>query len=205
VPAHGWYLVAANGYSGTPARDDSLGTSNLGNTAGHALLVGKTTQVSGCADAAIVDKAGYGSAATCPEGGSGHAATAPTGTNSVSRKPGGASGSGQDTDVNDADFLLPATPVFHNRFSPPATPPPAIGNVGNTLYLSTGGHLDWAAAWNAAAYHVYRGTVPSFMSGSPPPFATPVSNTTTDAAVPAKGAIFFYVVRATDGVVDSSD
>src|SRR5262249_38348376 len=36
VPSHGWYLVAANGYAGSPARDDSMGTSNMSNSAGHA-------------------------------------------------------------------------------------------------------------------------------------------------------------------------
>jgi hypothetical protein len=60
VPARGWYLVAANGYVGTPARNDSLGTSNMSNSAGHALLVAKTTNVTGCTDVAIVDKVGYG-------------------------------------------------------------------------------------------------------------------------------------------------
>ena len=54
VPKHGWYLVAANGYSGSPSRDDSMGTSNMSPTAGHALLVSKTTNVSGCSDAAII-------------------------------------------------------------------------------------------------------------------------------------------------------
>jgi hypothetical protein len=206
VPAHGWYLVAANGYAGSAARDDSIGTSNMSATAGHALLVSKTTNVAGCSDAAIVDKAGYGASATCPEGGSGHNVPAPGALTSATRKPGGAAGNGQDTDVNDADFLTPAAPAFRNRSSTPATPPSALGNVGNSLYLSAGASgttLDWANAAGAAAYHVYRGTTAGFMGSTPPPWASPTANTTLDATPPSP--ILFYLVRATDGASDSAN
>jgi hypothetical protein len=207
VPAHGWYLVAGNGYVGSPVRDDSLGTSNMSNSAGHALFVSKTTNVSPtCSDAAIVDKVGYGATATCPEGGAGHATTTPTGGQTVTRKPGSTQGNGQDTNDNTVDFLAPAAAVFHNRFSTPATPPVSLGNVKNTLYLSrgaSGATLEWANAAGATGYHVYRGTTADFMSGSPAPWVTAPSNSVVDGALPAP--ILFYVVRATDGTVDSAE
>jgi len=206
VPAHGWYLVAANGYSGSPARDDSMGTSNLANTAGHALFVGKTTNASGCADAAIIDKVGYGASATCPEGGSGHAATTPGAGLSDTRKPGDTTGNGQDTDVNDADFQSPATAVFRNRLSTPATPPGVLGNVKATLFLAKGAggaELSWASAQGATGYRVYRGTAPNFMSGIPAPWSTPSTNGTADAETPVE--VFFYLVKATNGVGESSE
>jgi hypothetical protein len=206
VPSHGWYLIAADGYSGSPARDDSMAMSNMSNAAGHALFIGKTTIVSGCSDVAIIDKVGYGAAASCPEGGSGHAATTPGSGSSVTRKPGGTSGNGQDTDANDADFLAPGTPVFRNRFSPPAAAPAPLGNVKNTLFLKKGvggTELSWANASGATAYRVYRGAQAGFMAGSPAPWGTPATNGTIDGETPS--AVFYYVVRATDGVAESSE
>ena len=206
VPAHGWYLVGANGYAGSPARDDSMGTSNLSGSAGHALLVGKITNVSGCSDAAIIDKAGYGATATCPEGGAGHAATAPGAGLSDTRKPGDATGNGQDTDANDADFSTPGTAVFRSLISTPATPPAALGNVKSTLFLTKGAggaELAWANAQAATGYRVYRGTTADFMTGNPAPWSTPSASGTTDAETPI--AIFFYLVRATDGVGESAE
>ncbi len=203
VPAHGWYLVAANGHAGSPPRDDSMGTSNLSSTAGHALLVSKTTNVSGCSDVAILDRVGYGATAVCPEG---SAATTPGAGTSISRKPGGQAGAGQDTDQNAQDFLAPAAPLFHNRASTPAVPPGGLGNVHATLYLAKeagGTRLEWANAAGATAYRVYRGISPGFMSGSPSPWATPATATALDPADP--GTLFFYLVRATDGVSESED
>lgn len=208
VPAHGWYLIAANGYSGTPSRDDSLGTSNLSATAGHALLVSKTTNVSGCSDELIVDKVGYGATAICPEGGSGKNTATPGSGLSVSRRPGGSSGHGQDTDINSDDFLPPASPVFHNRESSPASPPSWLGNVRNTLFLipgASGTQLEWANAAGATQYHVYRGEDPHFLAGSPSAWSTVTQTNTIDAALPPPGAGLFYVIRASNGVQESVD
>jgi hypothetical protein len=206
VPAHGWYLVAANGYSGSVARDDSMATFNLAAAAGHALLVGKTSNVSGCSDVAIVDKVGYGASATCPEGGSGHAASSPGSGVSVIRNPGDATGNGRDTDVNDADFQAPGTATFRNRLSSPATPASTLGNVKNTLFINKGAvaaELAWANAQGATGYRIYRGTTADFMTGSPTPWGTPATNGTADAEIPA--GCFFYLVHATDGVGESQD
>jgi hypothetical protein len=87
VPSHGYYLVAGNGYVGSPTRNDSIGTSNMSGTGGHALLVSKITNVTGCADALIVDKVGYGASSTCPEGGAGRNTAAP-GTGRTPTTPG---------------------------------------------------------------------------------------------------------------------
>ena len=174
--------------------------------AGHALLVGKTTNVSSCSDAAIVDKAGYGASATCPEGGSGHAAASPGSGLSVTRKPGDANGNGQDTDVNDSDFAAPGTAAFRNRFSTPATPQAALGNVKHTLFLSKAGGtatLTWANASGATGYRVYRGTAANFMTGAPAAWDNPPTNGTADADTPAP--IFFYIVHATDGSAESAE
>ena len=103
------------------------------------------------------------------------------------------------------DFLSPGTPSFHNQATTPAAPSGSLGNVRNTLYLSKGvseTRLDWASAAGATGYHVYRGTSAGFLSGSPAPWAAPVTSTTNDSELPA--TIFFYVVLATDGSVDSA-
>jgi hypothetical protein len=206
VPANGWYLIAANGYSGSPARDDSLASSNMSSSAGHALLVGKTTNVSGCSDPAIIDKVGYGASATCPEGGAGHATAVPGMGASVTRRPGDATGNGQDTDANDADFMPPGTAAFRNGLSSPATPPGALGNVKNTLFVTRNAgaaELTWANAQGATGYRVYRGATPGFMSGNPSPWSTPAGNVVADADPPVSG--FYYLVRATDGIDESSE
>lgn len=198
VPSRGWYLVAADGYSGSPTRDGSLSTSNLSASAGHALLVAKTTNVSGCADATIVDRVGYGIAASCPET---SPATTPGAGLSSSRRPGGEAGAGQDSDDNAVDFHSPATPLLHNRFSPPASPPGSLGHVRDTLYLTNEGgttRLEWAAAAGATAYRVYRFDTPDGGVSPPPPWLTTTEPRALEPATPP--SIWFYIVRATDGV-----
>jgi hypothetical protein len=108
--------------------------------------------------------------------------------------------------MNAADFQsqVPSTP--HNRFSPPATPPFSLGNVGPTLFLISqpaGTLLDWANAAGATGYHVYRGTTPGFLSGNPAPWMTTTQSRVVDADPPSP--IFFYVVLATDGANESQD
>jgi hypothetical protein len=154
IPAHGWYLVAANGYAGSPVRDDSLGTNNLSGTAGHALLAQKSTNVTGCADPAIVDKVGYGATASCPEGGSGHNTAQPTSLQTVTRKPGGCAGNGTDTDLNDADFGAPAASAFHDTTSAAATPAPTALNGGP---ICEGATLQLTASTIAGATYAWTG------------------------------------------------
>jgi hypothetical protein len=153
IPAHGWYLVAANSYVGPPSRNDSLGPSNLSATAGHAVLAQTTSNIT-CTDPAIVDRVGYGATASCPEGGSGHHTTQPTSGQTVSRKPGGCAGNGTDTNVNDADFNAPAAPVFHNASSTPATPQPVALNDGP---ICEGATLQLTASAIAGATYAWTG------------------------------------------------
>ena len=133
---------------------------------------------------------------------------APAANNSVVRKPGGTSGSGQDTNNNAADFQSQVPSIPHNRSSPPATPPGSLGHVGDTLFLQsvTGGtQLDWANAFGATGYRIYRGTTPGFLGTSPPPWMTSTASLITDTTTsPAPGTAFYYVVHATDGTNESS-
>ena len=129
-------------------------TNNLSGTAGHAVLALKTTNITGCTDATIVDKVGYGATATCPEGGSGHNTAQPTAGQTVTRKPGGCAGSGTDTDLNDADFGAPAAPVFHNAASTPATPTPSALNDGP---ICEGATLQLTASTIAGATYAWSG------------------------------------------------
>src|SRR6185295_4393882 len=96
--------------------------------------------------------------------------------------------------------------VPHNAGSAPATPPPPLlGGVGATLYLlqrPAGTDLDWANAAGATGYRLYRGAAPDFMSGAPAPWASPSASRAVDPETPQTGAAFFYVVRATDGVIE---
>jgi hypothetical protein len=205
VQSHGWYLIARSAYNGTPAADATNGAFLMAAAGGNIFLVSGTTALpsSSCStSASIIDKVAWGTG-NCPEG---TAAPAPTANGSIGRKPGGTSGSGQDTNVNSQDFQTASVSAPHNAASAPANPPSALGNVRATLFLTQGASgttLQWARAAGASAYHVYRGTTPDFMTGSPSPWSTTTPASTLDASVPAR--IYFYVVRATDGSQDSAD
>jgi len=200
-----WYLVARSAYNGTPAADATHTAFLMGAAGGNVFLVNGTAALpaSSCsASALIIDKVAWGTG-NCPETA---VTTVPAANNSVVRKPGGSSGSGQDTDNNSSDFLsqVPSSP--HNSTTTPAIPPGALGNVGNTLYLWPGAsasELDWASAAAATGYRVYRGTTAGFLSGSPAPWQTSTPSATVDAASPSP--IFYYVVRATDGTNESAN
>ena len=203
IPSHKWYLVAYTGYVG--ADSTALGTNNFANSNAHVVLVSNTTGLTGCTDADIVDKVGYGSG-SCPEGGSGHGTANPTSAQSVSRKPGGTSGNGQDTDDNSADFFGAAAPSWHTSASAAATPALALGNVRNTLFLwreVSGERFDWGDAFGATGYRVYRGQAPDFMTGGPAAWQSPTGSTLLDPTLPVD--VDYYVVRASDGTNVSSD
>lgn len=200
IPSHGWYLIARSAYNGAPAADATNTAIQMAAAGGNVFLVNGTAALpsaSCSASASIVDKVGYGTG-NCPEG---TVVAAPSANNSILRKPGGSSGSGQDTDSNAADFQAQTPAAPHNSASPSATPPPpALGSVGGTLFLiqrPAGTDLDWANAAGATGYRVYRGVTAGFMSGSPAPWATPSASRAVDPETPA--LVYFYLVRATDG------
>jgi predicted extracellular nuclease len=114
IPSRGHFLAAnANGYSGTVAGDQTF-ASGLANDGGLALTL---------PDNSIVDQVGLSAGSTFRE--NMHLAPLPSDSNqSYERKPGGPSGSTQDTDNNFDDFqlLTPSNP--ENRTSSP-TPGPS--------------------------------------------------------------------------------
>ena len=207
IQSHGWYLVARSVYNGSPAADATNGAFQMAAAGGNVFLVNGTTALpnASCStSASIIDKVAWGTG-NCPEV---TAPSAPAANNSVVRKPGGTSGSGQDSDNNSADFQSSTPSAPHNRFSTPATPPSSLGSVGMTLFLTnpvSGTLLDWANAAGATAYRVYRGSAGNFMGSSPSPWQTPTASQIVDASFPAPGAAWFYIVRATDGTNESSN
>ncbi len=204
VQPHGWYLVARSAYNGAVAADATNTGFLMAAGAGHVFLMAQATGLTGScpASANLLDKVGYGGTANCPETA---AAPVPAANGSIVRLPGGASGAGQDTDNNSADFAAQAVSAPHNAASATATPPSGLGNVGPTLFLTPGASgtdLDWASAAGATAYRLYRGTAPGFMAAPPAP-QTVTPSAAVDATPPAP--VLYYVVRATDGISESAD
>ncbi len=201
VPAHGWYLIGAGGYSGSVSLDDSLGSSNASNTAGHLAIVNSTSNTT-CNSALVIDKVGYGTSAACPES---SPATLPTDGNSISRKPNDTTGNGEDTDNNQNDFLSPATLIFRNSSSPPASVNIELGVVGKTLRLrqvDSQTTLEWGRAAGATEYHIYSGTTADFMSHFPAPVVVS-DNSYIDSEI-ASPVIYFNVL-AGNGTDESLD
>jgi hypothetical protein len=204
IPSHGWYLVARSAYNGSPSADALNSSFLMAAAGGNVFLVQGTSSLpsSSCStSASIVDKLGYGTG-NCSET-TAHAA--PSANNSLVRKPGGAAGSGQDSDDNAADFQSQAPSTPRNRLSAPASPPLFLGNVGPTLFLSqapAGTELDWANA-SATGYRVYRGTNADFMNAAPAPWTVTTASQAFDTDLPT--SVFFYQVRATDGTSESQD
>jgi hypothetical protein len=114
VPAHGHFLATNNnlsGYSGTVPGDQTY-AGGVADNGGIALL-----DLSGT----IVDQVGMSDGSAYGEG----TRLAPLGTTQdrgYERKPGGASGSGQDTDDNSNDFQVLAPSDPQNLSSPPVPP-----------------------------------------------------------------------------------
>ena len=202
LQGHGYYLIARSAYNGSPAYDLLNGVFLMAGAGGNLYLVNDQTLLTSCTSSSIVDKVAYGTG-NCPET---TATAAPAANNSVIRKPGGSQGSGTDSDNNSTDFLMLTPSAPHNSSSTPASPPSgtALGHVGPTLYLTPGASetgLSWANAANAASYNIYRGTAPDFMTTSPAPWKNTAANSSADASAPA--AVYYYVVRCTDGLTEN--
>ncbi len=95
IPA-GRHLLIANAAGSFAALADATYANGLAATGGSVALRAIDTQ-------AVVDAVGWGSATAWFEG---SPAPAPPAGSSLERLPGGASGSGQDTDDNASDFLV---------------------------------------------------------------------------------------------------
>jgi uncharacterized repeat protein (TIGR01451 family) len=106
VPAHGYFLLVHTGQSVGVTPDATFGTSMA--AAGGGLAISTT--------GTIVDSVGWGTATNAFVETS--AAAAPPTGQSIERKPGGAFGSGQDTDNNANDFQVLTTPTPQNTASP---------------------------------------------------------------------------------------
>ncbi|CAN5844072.1 hypothetical protein BH18ACI4_BH18ACI4_26020 [soil metagenome] len=115
VPARGHFLATNSGYSGTVAGDQTY-TSGIANDGGLALTL---------PDDSVVDQVGLSAGSAFKEGI--HIAPLPGDANqSHERRPGGFSGSTQDTNDNFTDFqlLTPSDPQNLNANPTPGPPMP---------------------------------------------------------------------------------
>ena len=136
IPAHGHYLftnssTSGGPYSGSVAGDETYATG-ITDDGGIAITLPDDT---------IVDQAGLSSGSAYKEG----TPLASLGTSnldrSYERKPGGAAGSGQDSDNNSADFQLIAPSDPQNTSSAPSGSPtnPTGSGSANPSTVAAGG------------------------------------------------------------------
>ncbi|RKG60846.1 DUF4215 domain-containing protein [Corallococcus sp. AB011P] len=135
IKAHGYYLVAAGGYStSTVPADHTWGNTDISGSTGNVRLGTADVTVDPTSLTGVVDTVGFGNGRTVVEGA---AAPAPGGRGgSIERKArasstaatmgaGGAdelAGNGQDTDDNAADFVPRTARDPQNSSSPTETP-----------------------------------------------------------------------------------
>ncbi|MEK7606925.1 MAG: lamin tail domain-containing protein [Patescibacteria group bacterium] len=123
VPAHGFFLITPQSdYDGVVAGDVQYSQTSNFVTSNNTVLLYSDAGV------ALVDKIGFGSAGDFESG----AIPVPPDNQSVERKPGGVSGSGEDTENNANDFSLQTSPNPQNSQSSPQPPiqqGPVCGNA----------------------------------------------------------------------------
>ena len=183
-----------------------MGRQDRGSSAGHGLRVGKTSSVSGCSDAAIVDKVGCGGSATCPEGGSGHAASSPGSglsghTQAVQRDRQRSGHRPQRRRILAArDGLVP-----QSRLDPGNAPIDARKRQEYVVHLEGSWRCNALVGQRLGGDRVPRlwRNDGRFHDGRPTPWGTPSTNSTADAESPA--TTFFYLVHATDGIGGSAE
>lgn len=135
LPAHGHFLatnnIASGGYSGTVTGDQTY-TAGIPDDGGIAVLKPDNT---------IVDRVGMSSGSAFKESRALGQLTA-NANQSYERKPGGASGSSQDTNDNPSDFQVRTPSDPQNLYSPPSSPnnQPPIANAGGH-YTATVGNV----------------------------------------------------------------
>lgn len=128
LPAYGHFLATnSTGYSGGTTADQSYGVG-ITDDGGIGLLD---------QNGVIIDQVGMSAGSAYGEG----TRLGILGGNqnrSYERKPGGSSGSGQDTDNNSSDFQV-ATPSDPQNLNSPPVPPPGTATLTPTLTPTPGG------------------------------------------------------------------
>lgn len=115
IPAKGFFLIAHTGFASAVAPDATY-QSTSGNLVSNGAVYISTSATK---DTEVIDMAGWASA---PQGGCENTCASPTNDlaplNSLTRKPGGEEGNGQDTDNNENDFLPAGLSHPQNSLSP---------------------------------------------------------------------------------------
>ena len=127
----GGHLLIANAAGVYAAIGDATYANGLAGSGGSVALRAS-------ADAIAVDAVGWGTATAWFEG---TPAGAPAAGESLERLPGGALGSGQDTDDNSVDFVVSTTPDPQNAGSPPiavGSPAPSASPTASPSASATG-------------------------------------------------------------------
>jgi len=129
IPAHGFFLIANNSYTGGVPADLSHNTFAMSGSGGNIFLVNDNTELESATSTAIIDKATYGVGANLfPE--TKEFVPAPNSTQSLERKANATStaeslatgddkwlGNSYDSDNNSNDFVLQASPTPQNSQS----------------------------------------------------------------------------------------
>ncbi|NNB99013.1 hypothetical protein HJC10_33220 [Corallococcus exiguus] len=132
IAAHGFFLIARDTYQGTVTPDAKWGTGISMAAGGGHVRIGPNSLTAALADPNVVDKLGYGTGDN-PEGEAIKATPAKAGSyerkanagSSAATMESGADatkGNSQDTDVNNADFILRTTRGPQNKASGTETP-----------------------------------------------------------------------------------
>ncbi len=129
IPSRGYFLIAHTSYTGTVPADATY-TGSSGNlvSSGGVYISTSATKETG-----VLDRVGWGF--HIPPGCETSCATPgfdPLASNSLERKPGGASGNGQDSDNNEQDFLDPNISHPRNSLSVVAGASPPIASADTT-------------------------------------------------------------------------
>lgn len=118
IPSHGFYLIVSTGASG----ETWYAKRNMTFSAGMTGTGGASISLSSTAEAAIIDKVGWGTQSGGTPNYEGTALAGLGSSNSYERKPAGGGGHATDTDDNSADFNAQST-TFTPRYCLDAAQP----------------------------------------------------------------------------------
>jgi hypothetical protein len=197
LPA-GAHLLVANAAGALAGIADLTYTNGLAATGGSVAI-----RIIGAATA--IDAVGWGTAASPWMEGA--ATAAPAAGASIERLPGGAAGSGQDTDQNAADFVERISPDPQNTASPPipvATPQPTASATPTETSAGTptptfAPTIEPSATPTPAATATVTAT-PTAAPPTPTPSSMPEPMTIAQArALPDGASVLVEGVSLTDG------